>query len=56
MPGQGLLRRLGNLAVNGHQPAIAAYCKLSEEEKEDVANAILKQKVANNAKADKQLL
>jgi len=50
------LRRLGNLAVNGHQPAIAAYCELNKKGKEEIGNAILKQKVANNAKAEKQLL
>ena len=49
------IRRLGNLGINGHQPAIAAYCKLTGSEKEEVANAIMKQKVANNPKAEKQL-
>ena len=27
------LRRLGNLGINGHQPAIAAYCKMTRSEK-----------------------
>ena len=27
------LRRLGNLGVNGHQPSILAYCKMTKEEK-----------------------
>ena len=49
------LRRLGNLGIMGHQPAIAAYCKMTKEEKEKVTDAIMKQKVANNPKAEKQL-
>lgn len=49
------LRRLGFFGINRHQPAIAAYCKQIEKEKEEVANAIMKQKVANNPKAEKQL-
>jgi len=49
------LRRLGNLGINGHQPAIAAYCKMTGNEKEKVADAIMQQKVANNPKAEKQL-
>ena len=27
------LRRLGNLGVNGHQPSISAYCKMTKDEK-----------------------
>ena len=27
------LRRLGNLGINGHQLAIAAYCKMTRDEK-----------------------
>ena len=49
------LRRLGNLGINWHQPAIVAYCKMTRDEKEKVAAAIMKQQVANNPKAEKQL-
>jgi len=49
------LRRLGNLGINGHQPAIAVYCKLAGNEKEVVVDAIMKQKVADNPKAETQL-
>ena len=37
------LRRLGNLGINGHQPAIAAYCKMTRDEKGKVIDAIIKQ-------------
>ena len=49
------LRRLGNLGINGHQPAIAAYCKMTGNEKEKVADAIMKQTVASNLEAEKQI-
>ena len=49
------LKRLGNLGVNGHQPSVAAYCELTGNEKVEIADAILKQKVANNLKAEKRL-
>ena len=48
-------RRLANLGNNGHQFAIVVYCKLTGDEKVKVTDAILKQKVANNPKAEKQL-
>ena len=49
------IRRLSNLGISGHQPAIAAYCKMTRDEKGKVTDAIMKQKVANNPKAEKQL-
>ena len=45
---------MGNLGINGHQPAIAAYCEMTKEEKEKVTDAIMQHKVANNPKAEKQ--
>ena len=44
------LRRLADLGVEGHQPAIAAYVKMSEQEKERVALSIISQKVGANPK------
>ena len=52
--GQGL-KGLGNLGVNGHQPSVAVYCELTGKEQMEVADAIMKQKVANNLKAEKKL-
>lgn len=49
------IRRLSNIGISGHQPAIAAYCKMTGDEKETITDAIMKQKVANNPKAEKQL-
>ena len=48
------LKRLGNLGTNGHQPSITVYCKMTREEKEKVTDAIMKQKIANNKKAELQ--
>ena len=48
------LRRLAKLGITGHQPAIAAYCKANEEERQDAIEAILKQKVGNNSKEEKR--
>ena len=42
------LRRLGNVGINGREPSIAVYCKMTNEEKERVTDAILTQKIANN--------
>ena len=47
------LRRLAKLGVAGHQPAFAAYCKVSEEERQATIEAILGQKVGANPKATK---
>jgi len=46
------LRRLNDLGVTGHQPAIKAYCQIAGHEKEKIIEAILKQKNANNKKAE----
>ena len=37
------LRRLNDLGVTGHQPAIKAYCQITGQEKEKIVEAILKQ-------------
>ena len=39
------LRRLAGIGVPAHQPAIAAYCKITEEEREKVTLCILQQKL-----------
>ena len=39
------LRRLNDLGVTGHQPAIKAYCQITGQEKEKIVEAILKQKM-----------
>ena len=46
------LRRLNDLGVNGHQPAIMAFCQMSKGEKAQITEAILKQKIANKKKAE----
>ena len=46
------LRRLSDLGVSGHQPAIMAYCQMTKIEKGQVVEAILKQKIVNNKKAE----
>ena len=46
------LRRLNDLGVSGHQPAIKVYCQMTKQEKAQVVEAILKQKTANNKKAE----
>ena len=52
MDSRANLRRLGNLGVSGHQPALMLFCHMTREEKDIITEAILKQKVANNRKAD----
>ena len=52
MDSRANLRRLGNLGVSGHQPALMFFCHMTREEKIKITEAILKQKVANNKKAD----
>ena len=44
--------RLNDLGIYGHQPAIKAYCHMSNEEKATITEHILKQKIANNRKAE----
>ena len=52
MDNRANLRRLNDLGVNGHQPAVKAFCQVTTQEKEQIIEAILKQKIANNMKAD----
>ena len=48
-------RRLADLGVYGHQPAIAAYIKMSGEEKQRIIEAIAQQKVGANPKSQKAI-
>ena len=48
------LRRLARLGITGHQPSIAAHCKMSESEREVVIASLLQQKVGSNPKVMKQ--
>ena len=52
MENRSNLRRLNDLGIYGHQPAIKAYCQISQEEKATIVGHILKQKIANNRKAE----
>ena len=52
MDNRANLRRLNDLGVNRHQPAIKAFCQVTNHEKEQIVEAILKQKIANNKNAD----
>ena len=52
MENRSNLRRLNDLGIFGHQPAIKAYCQISQEEKATIMEHILKQKIANNRKAE----
>ena len=52
MDNRANLRRLNDLGVSGHQPAIMAFCQMSKWEKAQITEAILKQKVANDKKTD----
>ena len=52
MDNRANLRRLNDLGVNGHQPAIKAFCQVTNQEKEQIVEAILKQKNAKNKKAE----
>ena len=49
-------RRLAGLGILAHQPAIAAYCKVTEEEKTTVINIILQQQVQSIANIVKQIV
>ena len=46
------LRRLNDLGVTGHQPAIKAYCQITGQEKEKIVEASLNQKNGNNKKVE----
>lgn len=43
MENRANLRRLSDRGVNGHQPAMKAFCQVTNQEKEQIAEAILKQ-------------
>ena len=47
------LRRLAKLGIQGHQPAIKAFCQINEEEKEIIVQSLLQQKVGSNPKSNK---
>ena len=44
------LTRLAELGVRAHQPAIAAYCKVTAQERTTIINAILTQKAGTTPK------
>ena len=44
------LRRLNDLGVSGHQPAIMAFCQMAKREKTKITEAILKQKLPTTRK------
>lgn len=50
MENRSKLRRLAQLGVTGNQPAIAAYCKITEEETHTIEEAIMQQKIGSNGK------
>ena len=50
MEGRQRLRRLAKLGIEGHQPAVAAYVKMSKEENDRIAESIVMQKAGSNAK------
>ena len=47
------LKRLAKLGVEGHQPAVAAFVKMTCQERRQVTRSIMLQKVGNNPKAMK---
>ena len=47
------LRRLAKLGIQGHQPAVTAFCKMTKKEKEVITGSLLKQKVGSNPKSTK---
>lgn len=48
-------RRIVAVGITGNQPAISAYCKKTNAEHRQVAEALLQQKVGHNIKTAKQL-
>ena len=50
MEGRQRFRRLAKLGVEGHQPVVAAYVKMSKEEKDNIVENIIMQKAGSNAK------
>ena len=48
MDNRSNLRRLNDLGISGHQPALMAFCQMTNsEKKEQITEAILKQRIAN---------
>ena len=43
------LRRLAPLGIEGNEPAVKAYCKITSQEKATIIEAIMQQKVGANA-------
>ena len=52
MDNRSNLRRLNDLGIFGHQPAMKAYCQMTKGEKAQITESILRQKMANNRKAE----
>ena len=48
------IRRLPGLGTLAHQPAIAAYCKVTKQERDTIIESLLMQKVGSNPKMMKQ--
>lgn len=44
------VRKLAGLGVLAHQPAIAAYCEVTEEEMENLTRCIMQQKIGSRSK------
>ena len=44
------LGKLADLGIGAHQPAVAAYCKVSDKERETFIGSLLTQKVGSNHK------
>ena len=44
------LRRLARLGILAYQPAVAAYCKVSDKERETITESLLTQKAGGNPK------
>ena len=47
------LRRLAELGITGHQPAIAAYVQITQEERIMITQSIMMQKVGSSSKNNK---
>ena len=47
------LRRVADFGIEGRQPGISAYVKMSKQEEEDVPKSLISQKVGANSKSTK---
>ena len=47
------LKRLAELGITGHQPAIAAYVQITQEERQVITQSIMMQKVGSSSKSNK---